>query len=117
MSVAYDAYLAGPVAHCTECHTTFGPTGPMMETHLGAGGYEFHGPWGVSVAPNITRHEGGLAGYSDDDLKTMIIQGVRPDGSKMLRPMGYPYYAAMTEADLDAVILYLKTLPSLPNPN
>ena len=53
VSVAYGAYLAGPVAHCTECHTTFGPTGPMMETHLGAGGYEFHGPWGVSVAPNI----------------------------------------------------------------
>jgi mono/diheme cytochrome c family protein len=86
-SVAYGEYLAGPVAHCVECHTPFGEKGPMLDTHLGAGGFEFHGPRGTSVAPNLTKHEDGLEGYSDTELKTMITTGVRPDGSRMLPPM------------------------------
>jgi hypothetical protein len=116
VSVEYGAYLAGPVAHCTECHTTFGPTGPMFESHLGAGGFEFHGPWGVSVAPNITSHEDGLAGYSDDELKAIITAGKRPDGSRMLPPMGYAYYATMTSEDLEAIVMYLRTIPPMPDP-
>jgi hypothetical protein len=26
--------------------------------------------------------------------------------------MGYPYYAKMTDADLDAVVAYLRTVPA-----
>ena len=109
----YGAYLAGPVAHCTECHTTFGPQGPMFDTHLGAGGFEFHGPWGVSVASNITPT--GLAGYSDAELGAMIREGTRPDGSRMAPPMPYGYLANMTDDDLAALILYLRGLPPLPD--
>lgn len=116
VSVAYGAYLAGPVAHCVECHTPMGDKGPKLDTHLGAGGFVFHGPWGTSVSSNLTTHSDGLAKYSDAELKTMITQGVRPDGSRMLPPMGYHHYAAMTEDDLDAVILYLRQLPPLPSP-
>lgn len=114
VSVEYGAYLAGPVAHCVECHSPMGETGPMWDTHLGAGGLEFHGPWGVSVSPNLTTHEDGLAGYTDEELKAMITLGMRPDGSQMLPPMGYGYYATMTEDDLGAIILYLRQLPPLP---
>ena len=116
VTVEYGAYLAGPVAHCIECHSTPGPKGPMLDTHLGAGGFEFHGPWGTSVSANITTHEDGLAGYSDDELKTMITEGKRPDGSPMLPPMGYAYYANMAPEDLDAIILYLRQIPPLPDP-
>jgi mono/diheme cytochrome c family protein len=116
VSVAYGAYLAGPVAHCMECHTTFGPQGAMLETHLGAGGFAFHGPWGTSVAPNLTSHEDGLAGYSDAEVAAMITQGVRPDGTAMLPPMPYAHFAAFTPDDLAAVILYLRSLPPLPDP-
>lgn len=115
VTVAYGEYLAGPVAHCLECHTPMGERGPMFDTHLGAGGFEFHGPWGTSVSSNITSHKDGLAGYSDAELKAMITQGVRPDGSRMLPPMGYHHYAAMTETDLNAVVLYLRQLPPLPD--
>ena len=115
VTVEYGEYLAGPVAHCVECHTPFGPTGPMLETHLGAGGFEFHGPWGTSVAPNITTHEDGLAAYTDAELKGMITSGTRPDGSPMMPPMGYGYYATMTPEDVDAIILYLRQLPPLPS--
>jgi hypothetical protein len=115
VTVEYGAYLAGPVAHCMECHTPMGPQGPMVGTDLGRGGFEFHGPWGTSVAPNLTSHEDGLAGYSDAEIATMITQGVRPDGSRMLPPMPYGYLAGMTEGDLAAIILYLRSLPALPD--
>ena len=116
VTVEYGAYLAGPVAHCMECHTTFGPMGPMFDTHLGAGGFEFHGPWGVSVAANLTSHADGLAGYSDAEVAAMIVEGRRPDGSPMLPPMPYGYLAAFTPDDLAAVILYLRSLPPIPDP-
>lgn len=117
VTVAYGEYLAGPVAHCMECHTPMGDMGPKFDTHLGAGGFEFHGPWGTSISANLTSHEDGLAGYSDDEIKMMITQGIRPDGTRMMPPMGYAHYAAMTEGDLDAVVLYLRQLPPLPDVN
>ena len=110
----YGAYLAGPVAHCLECHSPMTPNGPDL-TRLGQGGFEFHGPWGISVAPNITSGEDGIAGYSDADLRMMITQGKRPDGSAMMPPMPYGYLAKFTDGDLDAVIAYLRTLPPLPD--
>ncbi len=116
VSVQYGAYLAGPVAHCMECHTPMGPQGPMLETHPGAGGFEFHGPWGVSVASNLTPHEDGIADWSDEELRAMITQGMRGD-EPMLPPMPYGYFARMTDDDVDAVILYLRSLDPVPDPS
>lgn len=108
--VAYGRYLAGPAGHCIECHSSPGPNGaPDLQNRLGAGGETFHGPWGVSVAPNITPT--GLARYTDAQVKTIITTGVRPDGSRLKPPMGVPYYAKMSSADLDALVAYLRSLP------
>ncbi len=107
--IAYGAYLAGPAAHCIECHSPMGPTGPDIEHQLGAGGFELPGPWGVSYSANITPT--GLADRSDAEIKQMITQGVRPDGSRMMPPMGYSYYANMSDEDVAAIIAYLRTLP------
>jgi len=107
--LAYGAYLAGPAGHCVECHSPLTPKGPDLADNLGAGGFEFHGPWGVSVSSNITPT--GLMDRSDDEIKAMITRGVRPDGTKMLPPMGYAYYANISDADLDAIVAYLRTLP------
>jgi mono/diheme cytochrome c family protein len=115
VTVEYGAYLAGPVAHCLECHTPLGPQGPMLDTALGRGGFEFHGPWGVSVAANLTAHADGLAGYSDDEIKAMIVEGVKPDGTPMMPPMPYGFLARMTPEDLDAIVMYLRSLPPLPD--
>ena len=115
VTVEYGAYLAGPVAHCMECHTPMGPEGPMLDTALGQGGFEFHGPWGVSVAANLTSSPDGLAGYSDDEIRAMIVEGVTPDGRPMLPPMPYSFLAQTTEEDLDAILLYLRSLPPLPD--
>lgn len=115
VSVAYGAYLAGPVAHCMECHTPMGERGPMLDTRLGAGGFEFHGPWGTSVAANITPHEDGIKAYTDAELADMIAKGLRPGGAPMKPPMPYGYLDQMTDDDLAAIILYMRTLPPLPD--
>jgi mono/diheme cytochrome c family protein len=106
----YGRDRAGPLGHCIECHT------PMLEdgrrdfaNRLGAGGEEFHGPWGTSVASNITPTN--LARYTDSQLKAIITRGERPDGSKLLPPMGVSYYANINETDLEALIMYLRSLP------
>ena len=62
-TVAYGAYLAGPAGHCMECHSPPSANAAPAEKRLGAGGYEFHGPWGVGIGPNITPK--GLGSWSD----------------------------------------------------
>ena len=114
-SIEYGKYLAVAAAHCMECHSPMTPQGPDYGENIGRGGFEFHGPWGSVVAPNLTNHEDGLAGYTDDQIKAMITEGRRPDGSPMLPPMPYPYLAKMSETDLDAIVLYLRSLPGRPD--
>jgi mono/diheme cytochrome c family protein len=105
-------YLA-TIGHCMECHTPFAPPGgPDFVNSLGKGGREFPGPWGVSKSRNITSHKtAGIGDWTDAEIKIAITQGKRKDGTPLKGPMGYQYYAKMTDADLDAVIAYLRTLP------
>lgn len=42
--------------------------------------------------------------------------GLRPDGTLIGPPMPYGYLSAFTPDDLAAVILYLRSLPPLPDP-
>ncbi len=63
----------------------------------------------MSVAANITPT--GLKDRTDDEIKQMIAKGVRPDGSKMLPPMAYRFYANISDEDLDALVAYLRSLP------
>ena len=102
------------LSHCMECHTPRGPQGELLD-EVGRGGLEFVGPWGVSYAKNITPHPDGIGDYDDDELKAMITKGVRPDGEAMMPPMPYPFLARMTPEDLEAVVVYLRSLPPLPN--
>jgi mono/diheme cytochrome c family protein len=105
-------YLA-TIGHCMECHTPMGPRGREFADKLGSGGFEFKGPWGVSVSRNITSSKTkGIGGWTDAEIKTAITAGVSKDGSKLKPPMGYPLYAKMTDADLDAVIAWLHSLPA-----
>lgn len=102
-------YLA-TIGHCMECHTPMGPRGREFADKLGTGGFEFPGPWGVSVSRNITPK--GLGAWSDAEIKRAVTTGVSKDGSHLKPPMGFPYYAHMTDADLNAVVAYLRTVPA-----
>lgn len=117
-TLAYGAYLAGPLGHCLECHTPMGPGGRLQyDTNLGAGGFQFQGPWGLSVAKNITSDpEQGLGKWSDTEIERAIRQGVGKDGHRLLPPMGFGYYAKVSAADMSALIAYLRTLPPKKTP-
>jgi mono/diheme cytochrome c family protein len=104
-------YLAA-IGHCMECHT------PMVKgqhpwDRLGAGGFEFPGPWGVSVSRNITSSKTkGIGSWTDAEIKRAITTGVAKDGSHLKPPMGFHYYSTLTPSDLDAIVAYLRTVPA-----
>ncbi len=116
-----DADMADPVkrgfylvtiGHCMECHTKTNHGPADFKNALGKGGEEFKGPWGVAVARNITSHkEKGIGAWTDAEIKTAITQGKRRDGTPLKPPMGYALYATMTDADLNAMVAYLRTVP------
>ena len=101
------------IAHCMECHSPLGPKGRDF-TKTGGGGFEFKGPWGISVSRNITSSKTkGLGGWTDAEIKRAITQGVSRDGSKLKPPMGFEFYAKMTPDDVDAVVAYIRTVPAI----
>jgi mono/diheme cytochrome c family protein len=101
------------IAHCMECHTPMEKGVGQWDTRLGAGGFEFPGPWGVSVAKNITSSETkGIGEWTDAEIKRAITDGVDRHGNRLKPPMGYQYYAHLTGDDLDAIVAYLRTVPA-----
>lgn len=106
-------YLA-QIGHCMECHTPRSEKGELVTAKLGAGGQAFPGPWGQSVSRNLTPHETGLKGWSDAEIARAIRTGVRRDGSKLNPPMGFDYYRNINDADMAALIAYLRSLKPVP---
>jgi cytochrome c553 len=111
--VKYGEYLAGPLGHCMDCHTPWVKGVPDM-AKIGAGGNPFNGPWGVSVARNLTPHETGLKGWSDAEIARAIREGVRKDGTPLKPPMAYGWYRNINDADMKALVAYLRSLKPLP---
>jgi hypothetical protein len=112
------AYLE-TIGHCMECHSTRERGVSDYVNGLGRGGRQF-GPalvrgfaadWQGSTARNITSHPTvGVGSWSDAEIKRAITQGIRRDGTKLKPPMDYASYAKMTDADLNAIVAYLRTV-------
>jgi mono/diheme cytochrome c family protein len=110
--IKHGFYLA-TIAHCMECHTPMVKGQRQFKTSLGTGGFEFPGPWGVSVSRNITQSKTkGIGAWTDAEIKRAIITGVDKDGKHLKPPMGFSYYAKMTDADINDIIAYLHTVPA-----
>jgi len=114
--VKYGEYLAGPVAHCMECHTPFLPGGHPDATRQGAWGFRIAGPWGVSYTAKITPDpETGIGNWKDGEIIASIY-GVRRGGGRVLPPMPTQHYAqGIAEGDLRAILAYLRALPPIRN--
>ncbi len=130
-------YLAS-VAGCLNCHTPLQAaynnpetltldqikTLSMREedaadtTRLLAGGRVFPlGPAGIVISANITPDmETGIGSWTNDEIKTAIRTGLRPDGRVLFPLMPYPVYNSMDEHDLDAIVAYLRSVPAVVNP-
>ena len=105
-------YLAN-IGHCMECHTPRSPKGELLMSQRGAGGQAFTGPWGTSVSRNLTPHESGLKDWTDAEIARAIRDGVRKDGTPLKPPMGFGFYKTIIDADMDALIAYLRSLKPL----
>jgi mono/diheme cytochrome c family protein len=117
--VARGAYLAGPVAHCTICHTPAGPDGHPDWSRTGAGGVLFEGVWGVVLSRNITPDpEHGIGTWTDGQIIQALTQGVAADGRRLTPPMSarVDRWAKMPERDLRDLVAYLRLLPSQRQP-
>ena len=116
--VAYGEYLAGPLGHCFECHTHLIEGVHDFENGFGLGGNPYFNPFELelsTVSSNITSHPTlGIGEWTDDEIRTAITEGVRPDGRVLAPFMGFQYYRNISDEDLDALIAYLRTVKPLP---
>ena len=86
-------------------------SGAPDKTKAFAGGFEAAGPGGKGVwrAPNITPDPTtGLGSWTDDQVIAAIRTGARPDGPRLAAIMPFPFYARMTDADVHALVAYLR---------
>lgn len=112
--VSQGHYLA-TIGHCMECHTARLEDGlPDFAGGWGRGGMAFPGPWGISVAANITQDpEWGIGAWTDEEIARAITQGISHDGTPLFPPMAFGYYARMTDEDVAALVAWLRTVPPL----
>ena len=94
-------HLAESLGSCIVCHSE----------DLSGGGVNDMGPVGRIVYPNLTPGQNGvLADYSDAELARLLRHGIRRDGTTVrLMPVTEIYW--WPDADRDALISYLRSLP------
>lgn len=132
------------VAGCNDCHTpwTMGPDGPhpdmtrMLSGHpqdaalppppppegpwivsAAATNTAWSGPWGVSFTANLTPHpDTGLGRWTLRNFVDTIRSGRHLGrGRPILPPMPIPMYRNFTDEDLQAIYLYLQSIPPIDN--
>lgn len=115
--LARGTYLVENVVGCVVCHsdrdwTTF--SAPVVAGTLGHGGQRF----GFGTAPfvlyakNIT--PSGIGEWTDGELLRAITTGVSRDGTPLFPLMPYRRYARLARQDVEAIVVYLRTLAPLP---
>jgi mono/diheme cytochrome c family protein len=114
-------YLVESILGCGNCHTPKSLTGEPIASRNLSGGLSFSVPPFVGVASNITPdRETGIGSWSDDDIKRAIVEGRRPNHGRLANTelgvvMATSFFKALTPSDLDAVVAYLRSVPSIRN--
>ncbi len=99
--VEYGAYLAGA---CSGCHGRTFSGGPIPGT-----------PPGWTVPANLTVHPTGLAGWSENDLKHALRDGVARGGRKLnTERMPVAMTRHLTDPEIGALYAFFRSLPPRP---
>jgi mono/diheme cytochrome c family protein len=111
-------YLVENVAACSNCHTPRDAKGALIpELALSGVDCFIPGPNGECLnVSNLTNHETGLLQRTDDEIKRMIRDGVRPGpggDEPLFSEMPSFVFHNTTDHDLDAEIAYLRTVPGV----
>jgi mono/diheme cytochrome c family protein len=115
--VARGRYLV-TISGCSDCHTPGALLGaPDMKRYLGGSDVGFSIPGqGVFVGQNLTPDkETGLGAWTDAQIIAAIRTGKTPDGRTLSPVMPYPALAHLTDEDAQAIVAFLKSLPSVSN--
>jgi cytochrome c553 len=119
--VARGAYLAEHVTACLDCHSLRDwkrYSAPPIPGSVGGGGEAFTRAMGFPgniYSKNVTPT--GLASWTDGEIARAIAAGVSRDGRALFPIMPYPYYRHLCDADLNAIVAYLRTLPAVTRAN
>ncbi len=101
-TIARGRHLATAIMKCSDCH------GPDFG---GRPGFVDAGPLGAVNTSNLTKGQGGqLGGYDDATLARTIRHAIRRDGSPILI-MPAESFLTTSDADVAAVIAYLRSIP------
>jgi mono/diheme cytochrome c family protein len=97
--------------------TTPLPTAAKGEIHASLDLTAWQGPWGSSVASNLTPDPATGLGtrYNEASFIATMRTGKKPNGTAIMPPMPSDVYKNMTDDDLKAIFAYLKTIPAIRN--
>jgi hypothetical protein len=116
--VARGKYLFG-VCGCIACHSVTDETRfgfPVVEGGLGKG-REMPGLPGTIAAPNLTSDpETGAGRFTDGQLIRAIREGIGHDDRVLFPMMPYAEYREMSDADVQSLVAFIRTLPPIRNP-
>ena len=110
--LARGEYLIYGPAHCSGCHVSMeGQATVATGAHVPLeGGFLFPLEIGNLYSPNITPDETGIGKMSDQQIARSLRYGVGFDGRPLFDLM--PFHN-LSDADMQAVISYLRTMPSV----
>ncbi|MCM2312362.1 MAG: hypothetical protein NDI84_13265 [Steroidobacteraceae bacterium] len=113
-------YLAEHVLQCFLCHSERDASqagAPPVKARKGAGVVFSESEGRLIVAPNITPDVAtGAGGWTDDMLARAIREGIGHDGRALHPAMWYRSFAALSDEDIAAVVVYLRSIPAVSNP-
>jgi mono/diheme cytochrome c family protein len=94
------------------------PTETKTEVHASPDLTAWTGPWGFSVASNLTPEPTTGIGtrYTEASFIATMRTGKKPNGTPIMPPMPSDVYQNMTDDDLKAIFSYLRTLKPIKNP-
>ena len=101
------------IGHCMECHTPMGAKGRDFEGSYGKGGFEFRarGANRCRATSRRTRKRASARGAMPrSSARSPRACARTARGSS--RRWATTFYKNMTEADLDAIVAYLRTVPA-----
>lgn len=98
-TAAYGKYLAD-ISGCHGCHG------------FGLSGGRVAGPPGLPPAANLT--PAGIGDWTEADLVRALREGTRRDGTTLDEFMPWKVFRGMTDAEIHAIWLYLKSVPAKP---
>ncbi len=115
-------YLVQGLLDCESCHspkdwTQHGgpvPEGKELTGQAVTDAPEFPGKMNI---PNITPDtETGIGKWTDDQIARAIREGIRDDGTTLFPMMPYDAFKTLSDDDLAAVVVYLRSVPPVKNP-